>query len=139
MVFMRGRVFIPVIVALAVAAIVMELSWYRNMRRVEADRRAARGMQIGLNAQFMANPRFRNVWVIGYRGKARVFSVEESFAVAGWVGSKKDFADAWRILVALHPPGELKFTLSVRPPPQRIKNPARPGGGVKSAPAKQQH
>jgi hypothetical protein len=136
---MRGRVLIPIVVALAVMAILVELSWYRNMRQVDADRREARGMQIGLNAQFMASPRFRNVWVIGYRGKAHVFSLEELFAVAGWVGSKKDFADAWRILVALHPPGELKFTLSVRPPPQRIKVPARPVAGVKVAPAKQQH
>jgi hypothetical protein len=136
---MRGRIVIIITLALVVAAIVVEFSWYRNMRQVDADRRAARGMQIGLNAQFMANPRFRNVWVIGYSGRAHVFSVEESFAVAGWVGSKRDFADAWRILVALHPPGELKFTLSVRSPPPRLRVPARRGAGAKTAAAKQQH
>jgi hypothetical protein len=136
---MRVRIVIIITLVLTVAAVVVELSWYRNMRQVDADLRAARGMQIGLNAQFMANPRFRNIWVIGYSGTAHVFSVEESFAVAGSVGSKKDFADAWRILVALHPPSELKFALSVRSPPARLRVPARSVAGAKTATAKQQH
>jgi hypothetical protein len=122
---MARRLTIQIVVLALLAASGLEFSWYMNVRQLDRDRRAARAMQIGLNAQFMGNPRFAHVWVTGFSGRAHVFSVEESFSVTGWVHSKKDFADAWRTIVALHPPGELKYVLAIRAPPTRPRTVAR--------------
>ncbi len=113
---MRGRRLIFFTVVVAVIALAGELYWYRNVRIVAGHRREARAMEIGLNEQFMANPRFRNLRVLGYSGKAHLFSTEETFSVAGWVTSKKDFSDAWRVINALHPPGRFQYSVSVRVP-----------------------
>jgi hypothetical protein len=87
---------------------------FRHHQQYEENVGRGRAVMMGLNAQFMANPRFRDVHAQGYTGAAGIFSVKGVFVVDGTVASSNDLENVRKIIGALNPPGQLKLNLTVR-------------------------
>jgi|GEM_PF-3177588 hypothetical protein len=128
--FMRRAQFVIIsILALTAAlAVILAVLQYRSLQEFRANEWAARAATVALDAQFMADPRFRNVRVPGYTGKAGLLRPEGVFRVTGSVSSSKDWSDLRGIIGAVNPPGRLLLTVNVLQPkpvaPQ--PKPARP-------------
>jgi hypothetical protein len=99
----------------------------RNVIRLEENQRMGRATAVGLNAQFWADPRFREVRVIGYTGHAGFFGLNERFTVTGAVASANDLAMVRNIIQAVDPPGTLICTVAVTPPAARNPSPVPAG------------
>src|ERR1700758_866563 len=100
------------IIGLAVLlAVGLAFSRNRNVIRLEENQRMGRAAAVGLNAQFWADPRFREVRVVGYTGHVGFFGLNERFTVTGTVTSANDLTMVKNIIQAVHPPGTLICTV----------------------------
>jgi hypothetical protein len=83
---------------------------------------------MGLNARFMADPRFREVKVLGYRAQGTRLWSRDFFQVAGAVCNTNDWITVRNLVLALEPPGKLDNQVVIRravqPAPSAVKNPA---------------
>jgi hypothetical protein len=99
-----------------VFALIVVVSWTRGLQHYQEKRAEGRAVATGLNAQFLADPRFNKVRVLGYTGRAALPWLEGKFEVVGTVPTRKDFADLVGIVRAMSPPGKLSFKIALTPP-----------------------
>jgi cellobiose-specific phosphotransferase system component IIC len=107
----RGFIIVGGIILLLAALL---FSRFRHHQQHEENVSRGRAVMMGLNAQFMANPRFLEVHAQGYTGTAGIFSVKGVFAVTGSVASSNALDNVRKIIGALNPPGKLRINVTVR-------------------------
>src|SRR3954447_12073751 len=97
-------------------AIILAVSWTRGLQQYQAKRREGRAIAVGLNAQFMADPRFNKVRVLGYSVRGGLPWIEGKFEVIGSVPTRKDFIDLVGIVRSVGPPGRLTLKVAIIAP-----------------------
>jgi hypothetical protein len=105
-----------IITSVALLAILVAVLWTRSLLQYQEKARKGRAITVGLNAQFMVDPRFNKVRVLGYSGQAALPWTKGIFQVTGSVSSRKDFTDLVGIVRAVDPPGRLSLKVSVTEP-----------------------
>jgi hypothetical protein len=111
------------IIVLAVVLLgVLAYAWYRSESAYQAKVQHGREMAAGLNAQFMADPRFQLVRAIGYEKSSGPLWSEGSFRVTGSVFSSNDLMMVQSLIQSMNPPGKLEYKINVLKLPQ----PAQP-------------
>ncbi|MDB6112067.1 MAG: hypothetical protein JWR69_3817 [Pedosphaera sp.] len=105
-----------IIISVALLAILVAFLWARSLLQYQERSRRGRVIAVGLNAQFLVDPRFNKVRVLGYTGHAAMPWTEGIFQVTGSVPTRKDFADLVGIVRAVSPPGKLSFRVALTAP-----------------------
>jgi hypothetical protein len=114
------------IIVLAVVLLgVLAYAWYRSESEYQAKVQHGREMAAGLNAQFMADPRFQLVRVQGYEKSSGSLWSEGSFRVTGSVFSTNDLLIVQSLIQSMNPPGKLECKINVLNLPRPVQ-PAQP-------------
>jgi hypothetical protein len=116
------------IIVLAVVLLgVLAYAWYRSESAYQAKVQHGREMAAGLNAQFMADPRFQLVRVVGYEKSSGPLWSEGSFRVTGSVFSSNDLLIVQSLIQSMNPPGRLDCKIGVikLPQPAQSAQPVR--------------
>ncbi|EEF57553.1 hypothetical protein [Pedosphaera parvula] len=111
-----------VIIALAVVLLgLLAFAWFRSESEYQAKVRHGREMAAGLNAQFLADPRFRQVRALGYGKDSGPLWSEGSFCVTGTVFSSNDLMIVQSLVQSMNPPGKVECKINVVKPPQPVR------------------
>ncbi|MDB6125439.1 MAG: hypothetical protein JWQ71_4432 [Pedosphaera sp.] len=134
---MRIKVAIVAVLLLLLGTIFV---WLRNEQTYQKNLAKGESVAMGLNARFMADPRFREVKALGYTERGTRLWSHGFFQVAGSVYSTNDWLNVRSLVLALDPPGRLDNKVTIKRPVQPVspvvKNPTPTNKPASKVPAR---
>jgi hypothetical protein len=135
---MRAKAII--ILAVLVFLAILAFAWFRSEDEYQQKVDRGRAVAMGLNAQFLAEPRYRDVKALGYSTKGAPLWSQGFFQIAGSVSSTNDWLNVKNLVLALSPPGKLDNKVVIKRPAQPaqliVKSPAPTNQPTSKVPAR---